>query len=349
MAISLDYINKVIARNNANKQAGARTAPAVSGNKGTIAPLSVEAWQQQQQQELQAYMRQQQEATQARRAQETAAQRAQREQEEKARTQQAKMQREQAYQMELEQRQRDTLQNEQRLQLKLAARSGDKDKSYQSVQAYLANNENARKLWETEHNAMRYLDPQIDRAVQQEVQDVRKTMTRAELGAYDAAKEAYAQYGPLYSAYKGAQYLAGSAATGLTSGVANILNNLIDMDQAARELLARAGEAADAAPKMAQTPAAGTAAVQAPVQLQGGASEAVDAVDQARAQNRAWYEQQQKTLVRPAAKGQGLKPWEELSEEEQAWLDTYEVLNYCGLIDQFEEARPMFHMADGAS
>ena len=40
---------------------------------------------------------------------------------------------------------------------------------------------------------------------------------------------------------------------------------------------------------------------------------------------------------------------EELSEEEQAWLDTYEVLNYCGLIDQFEEARPMFHMADGAS
>lgn len=317
MAISLDYINKVIARNNANKQAGAVLAPAVSGSKGPVAPQSVEAWRRQQQQELQEYMRQQQAATQARLAQETAAQKAQREQQQKARAQQEKMRREQAYQMELEQRQRDTLQNEQRLQLKLAARSGDKEKNYQSVQAYLANNENARKLWETEHNAMRYLDPEIDRAVQQEVQDVRKTMTRAELGAYDAAKEAYAQYGPLYSAYKGAQYLAGSAATGLTSGVANILNNLIDMDQAARELLARAGEAADAAPKMAQAPAAGTAAVQAPVQLQGGASEAVDAVDQARAQNRAWYEQQQKTLVRPAAKGQGLKPWEELSEEEQ--------------------------------
>ena len=328
MAISLDYINKVRARNNANKQAGAVLAPAVSGNKGPVAPQSVEAWQQQQQQELQTYMRQQQAATQARLAQETAAQKAKREQQQKERAQQEKMRREQAYQMELEQRQRDTLQNEQRLQLKLAARSGDKDKSYQSVQAYLANNENARKLWEAEDKVSRYAEPQVDSeeargtraaraAAQQEVAALRKTMTRAELGAYDAAKEAYAQYGPLYSAGKGAQYLAGSAATGLTSGVANILNNLIDMDQAARELLARAGEAADAAPKMAQTPAAGTAAVQAPVQLQGGASEAVDAADQARAQNRAWYEQQQKTLVRPAAKGQGLKPWEELSEEEQ--------------------------------
>lgn len=328
MAISLDYINKVRARNNANKQAGAVLAPAVSGNKGPVAPQSVEAWQQQQQQELQAYMRQQQAATQARLAQETAAQKAQREQQQKERAQQEKMRREQAYQIELEQRRRDALQNEQRLQLKLAARSGDKDKSYQSVQAYLANNDNARKLWEAEDKVSRYAEPQVDSeeargtraaraAAQQEVAALRKTMTRAELGAYDAAKEAYAQYGPLYSAYKGAQYLAGSAATGLTSGVANILNNLIDMDQAARELLARAGEAADAAPKMAQAPAAGTAAVQAPVQLQGGASEAVDAADQARAQNRAWYEQQQKTLVRPAAKGQGLKPWEELSEEEQ--------------------------------
>ena len=328
MAISLDYINKVRARNNANKQAGAVLAPAVSGNKGSVAPQSVEAWQQQQQQELQAYMRKQQAATQARRAQETDAQRAQREQQQKERAQQEKMRREQAYQMELEQRQRDTLQNEQRLQLKLAARSGDKDKSYQRVQAYLANNENARKLWEAEDKVSRYAEPQVDSeeargtraaraAAQQEVEALRKTMTRAELGAYDAAKEAYAQYGPLYSAYKGAQYLAGSAATGLTSGVANIFNNLIDMDQAARELLARAGEATDAAPKMAQAPATGTAAVQAPVQLQGGASEAVDAADQARAQNRAWYEQQQKTLVRPAAKGQGLKPWEDLSEEEQ--------------------------------
>ena len=162
MAISLDYINKVRARNNANKQAGAVLAPAVSGNKGPVAPQSVEAWQQQQQQELQAYMRQQQAATQARLAQEDAAQKAQREQQQKERAQQEKMRREQAYQMEREQRRRDALQNEQRLQMQLAARSGDKDKSYQSVQAYLANNETARKLWEAEDKVSRYAEPQVD-------------------------------------------------------------------------------------------------------------------------------------------------------------------------------------------
>lgn len=334
MATSLDYINKVLAWN-ANKQAGAETAPAVSGNKGTMAPLSVEAWQQQQQQAVKEYMWQQQAAATARRAQETAEQKAQREKEQKARVQQAKIRREQAYkqeqaqlQRERVQRQQDVLKNQQRMRMDQAARSGDKDLSYQRVQEYLANNENARKLWEAEDRASRYTEPQVDSeeartarayqaALQQRVQDLRRSMSESDLQLYDAAKEAYAQYGPLYSAYKGVQYLAGSAATGLTSGMANIFNNLIDMDQAARELLARAGEAADAAPKMAQAPVVGTAAVQASVQLQGGDSEDVDAADQARAQNRAWYEQQQKTLVRPAAKGQGLKPWEELSEEEQ--------------------------------
>lgn len=32
----------------------------------------------------------------------------------------------------------------------------------------------------------------------------------------------------------------------------------------------------------------------------------------------------------------------ELSEEEQEWLWRYEVLNYCGMVDLFDEARPMF-------
>ena len=32
---------------------------------------------------------------------------------------------------------------------------------------------------------------------------------------------------------------------------------------------------------------------------------------------------------------------EELSQEQQ-WLETYEILNYCGMIDLFDEARPMF-------
>ncbi len=33
---------------------------------------------------------------------------------------------------------------------------------------------------------------------------------------------------------------------------------------------------------------------------------------------------------------------EELNEEQRAWIDTYEVLNYCGMTDLFDEARPMF-------
>jgi len=35
---------------------------------------------------------------------------------------------------------------------------------------------------------------------------------------------------------------------------------------------------------------------------------------------------------------------QELSEEQQKWIDTYEVLNYCGLTDLFEEAYDMFHL-----
>ena len=41
------------------------------------------------------------------------------------------------------------------------------------------------------------------------------------------------------------------------------------------------------------------------------------------------------------ADGQFLEE-EELSPEQQQWLDDYEVLNYCGVMDLFEEARPMF-------
>ena len=32
----------------------------------------------------------------------------------------------------------------------------------------------------------------------------------------------------------------------------------------------------------------------------------------------------------------------ELSHEQKQWLDTYEILNYCGMVDLFDEARPMF-------
>lgn len=33
---------------------------------------------------------------------------------------------------------------------------------------------------------------------------------------------------------------------------------------------------------------------------------------------------------------------EELSPEQQEWIDTYEILNYCGMTDLFDQARPMF-------
>ena len=39
--------------------------------------------------------------------------------------------------------------------------------------------------------------------------------------------------------------------------------------------------------------------------------------------------------------GQHLKK-EELNERQQEWLRQYEILNYCGMVDLFEEARPMF-------
>lgn len=33
---------------------------------------------------------------------------------------------------------------------------------------------------------------------------------------------------------------------------------------------------------------------------------------------------------------------EKLNEEQQQWLETYETLNYCGMVDLFDETRPMF-------
>ncbi len=43
--------------------------------------------------------------------------------------------------------------------------------------------------------------------------------------------------------------------------------------------------------------------------------------------------------------GQFLKE-EELSTEQQQWLEQYEILNYCGMVDLFDEARPMFCLED---
>ena len=41
---------------------------------------------------------------------------------------------------------------------------------------------------------------------------------------------------------------------------------------------------------------------------------------------------------------------EELNEEQREWLRQYEILNYCGMVDLFDEARPMFCVSkDGPS
>ena len=45
----------------------------------------------------------------------------------------------------------------------------------------------------------------------------------------------------------------------------------------------------------------------------------------------------------PTADGQCLKK-NELSQAQKDWLWKYEVLNYCGMVDLFDEARPMFCM-----
>ena len=37
----------------------------------------------------------------------------------------------------------------------------------------------------------------------------------------------------------------------------------------------------------------------------------------------------------------------ELNGEQQEWLRKYEILNYCGMVDLFGEARPMFCVGDG--
>ena len=46
-----------------------------------------------------------------------------------------------------------------------------------------------------------------------------------------------------------------------------------------------------------------------------------------------------------AADGQFLSK-AELNEEQRDWLWKYEVLNYCGMMDLFDEARPMFYVEE---
>ena len=60
--------------------------------------------------------------------------------------------------------------------------------------------------------------------------------------------------------------------------------------------------------------------------------------------------QQQLPAITPVgiltADGQYLKR-DELNEEQQALLEQYSILNYCGMVDLFDEARDMFCVSEG--
>lgn len=168
MAIGLDYIQKVIARNNAKKQAGAQAAPAVFGKYTGFegdAP-TVARMQQNQRDQLVA----------------TAEQR-------KA-----------AYQQQLEQHQRNMQQIRQREAIQTATQSGDKELQYKRVQEYLNSNQTGKELWNLEHGVSTNQNAAAQR--RRAAEELRSQMSGAELSAYEAAEEAYDQYGGLYAAGK---------------------------------------------------------------------------------------------------------------------------------------------------
>lgn len=204
MDISLDYINQVIARNDARKGAGAGRAPASSG----IDP------------KLQA-------TTGAFRPQDTAAMQEQRDYWTKAIENKKQQQaRQQAYQQALAQHRQDMEQINQREQLQTAIKSGNRAQQYDRVQEYLANNENAQKLWNLEHGMNTNQNAVAQR--RREAQALRGQMSGAELSAYEAAEEAYRQYGGLYAA--------GQTLKDLVQGsLTNAAGNLITTVQAAKQ------------------------------------------------------------------------------------------------------------------
>lgn len=166
MDVSLDYINKVIARNNASKQAGTQAAPAVFGiYKGFEGDAPTVA-----------RMRENQRVQAIENAQE----------------------RQRAYQAQLEQHKKDMQQINQREALERAAQSGNKDLQYRSVQEYLSGSEKARTLWDLEHGGNTNQNAAAQR--KKDAEAVRASMSGAELSAYDAAMKVYGQYGGLYNA-----------------------------------------------------------------------------------------------------------------------------------------------------
>lgn len=303
MDVSLDYINEVIARSNASKEAGAKEAPASSASGTGMDRIdrqiqakkerqaAAETEQQKTQKAIQGNTKYQKlwalehgtnggadaiakrrTAAQALRQSMTAQEvdtydRLASETESRTAGMSEESLPKNAYQLYLQ---------EQEQKKKEFSAEKRKDK-YDAVQDYLATDEKAGALWEAEHKLIRN---------EEEIQQLRSAMSTQEQQVYDAAKQARKEYGGTpYEIGQNIGYLAESAGTGLVSGVANIYNNLIDTDQAAREMMARYTVAA------------------------AGDEEA------AREQNRAWYEEQTKVL-RPASQG-ALPDFEELSPEQQ--------------------------------
>lgn len=211
MGVSLDYINKVIARNNAGKQAGVG-APASSGNNGNSAARQqfLDIMQRQE-----AYR--QANATRARaivsdnnRNQDTRQQFMN------------VMQRQAAYQqvnadavkrrLEAEEKQRAEEEELQREQEKLQAFAVDnRAAQYDAVQEYLSQNEKASELWAEEHSFFRD---------EKKIESLRAGMTAQEQKFYDAAKAAREGYGGLYEAQR---RVGGLVAGSLQNAAGNVL------------------------------------------------------------------------------------------------------------------------------
>ena len=212
MDVSLDYINKVIARNNASKQAGTQAAPASSGNNGNSAARQqfLDIMQRQE-----AYR--QANATQARaivsgnnRNQDTRQQFMN------------VMQRKAAYQQanadevkrraEAEAKQRAEEEALQREQEKLQAFAVDnRAVQYDAVQEYLSQNEKASKIWAEEHTLFKD---------EKKIESLRAEMTAQEQKFYDAAKAAREGYGGLYEAQR---RVGGLVAGSLQNAAGNVL------------------------------------------------------------------------------------------------------------------------------
>lgn len=192
MDISLDYINKVIARNNAKTGAGAQ-APASFGNyTGFEGDAPTVARMQENQ--VQAAIA----SASARRA---------------------------AYQQAVQQHRADMQQIRQRDNLKAQERGGSKAKQYDAVQEYLRDNPAAEKLWTAEHTPAP--NPQAAAGRKKQAEELRKGMTGAELSAYEQAEKTAKGYGKLYGGARrlqdmtaGALKQAGSSALAFMEGMA---------------------------------------------------------------------------------------------------------------------------------